>query len=246
MRRLSHRLSPALVIACLALFVALGSGAYAAIKLPKNSVGTTQLKNNAVTAAKVKDHSLLKKDFKNGQLPVGAAGAAGPAGPQGPQGPQGVQGPKGDKGDVGPANTKAFQGSIASPGTLAHPAETTLVTQGVVSVVGKCWDNGGTTYAGVFLRSTQDGVAASDYGTAGENQTVDADPGDHSKDVEVEYQSNDGGTSARDFEGPYDGTFAVEPADASFYMTGSLTTATHLNASGPACSFGGVVFIATS
>jgi hypothetical protein len=242
-RLLSRRPSPALVIACLALFVALGGGAYAAIRLPKNSVGTAQLKKNSVTTTKVKDHSLLKRDFKTGQLPAGPAGAAGAAGPQGPQG---LKGDKGDKGDVGPANTKAFQGSINSPGTVADPAETTLISQGVVSVIGKCWDNGGTTYAGVYLRSSQDGVAASDYGSAGENQTVDADPGDHSKDLAIEYQSNDSGTSARDFEGPYDGTFAVEPSDGSFYMTGSLTTATHLSASGPACSFGGVVFIASS
>jgi hypothetical protein len=226
----------------LALFIVLGGGAYAAIKLPANSVGTKQLKKNAVTTAKVKDHSLLTKDFKTGQIPTGPAGPAGAAGAQGPQGPKGD---KGDKGDVGPANTKAFQGSINSPGTLANPAETTLVSQGVVSVIGKCWDNGGTTYAGVYLRSSQNGVAASDYGTAGENVTVDADPGDHSNDVEIEYESNDGGTNARDFEGPYDGTFAVEPSDASFYMTGSLTTATHLSNSGPACSFGGVVFIAS-
>jgi hypothetical protein len=112
-------------------------------------------------------------------------------------------------------------------------------------VIGKCWDDGGTTYAGVFLRSTQDDVAASDYESAGENATVDADPGDHSNDVEVEYESNDSGTSSRDFEGPYDGTFAVEPPDRSFYMTGSLTTATHLGSSAPACSFGGVVFVAS-
>jgi hypothetical protein len=226
----------------LALFVALGGGAYAAIKIPKNSVGTTQIKKNAVTTAKVKDHSLLQKDFKTGQIPAGAAGAAGPQGPQGAPGPQGLVGPKGD---VGPANTKTFQGSISSPGTLADPAETTLVSQGVVSVIGKCWDDAGTIYASVYLRSSQNGVAASDYGTAGENVTVDADPGDHSKDVEIEYQSNDSGTNARDFEGPYDGTFAVSPSDASFYMTGSLTTATHLSNSGPACSFGGVVFIAS-
>jgi hypothetical protein len=43
------------VIACLALFVALGGTAFAATQLPKNSVGTKQLKPNAVTAAKIKN-----------------------------------------------------------------------------------------------------------------------------------------------------------------------------------------------
>jgi len=80
----SRRLSPALLISVLALFIALGGIGYAAFKLPKNSVGSKQLKNGSVTSNKVKDGSLLGKDFKAGQLP---AGPAGPAGPQGPAGP---------------------------------------------------------------------------------------------------------------------------------------------------------------
>ena len=48
--------------------------------LPRNSVDTAALQNGAVTAAKVKDRSLLAQDFKQGQLP------AGPPGPQGPPG----------------------------------------------------------------------------------------------------------------------------------------------------------------
>jgi hypothetical protein len=91
------RPSPALVIACLALAVALGGTGYAAVlKLPPNSVGTAQLKarsvtnaklaDNAVTARKVKNRSLLRVDFAPGQLP------AGPQGPQGPAGPPGLVG----------------------------------------------------------------------------------------------------------------------------------------------------------
>ncbi|HEY2355674.1 MAG TPA: hypothetical protein VGH79_12330 [Gaiellaceae bacterium] len=46
--------SPAMVIALVALFVALGGTSYAAITaLPKNSVGAKQLKDGAVTAAKI-------------------------------------------------------------------------------------------------------------------------------------------------------------------------------------------------
>lgn len=50
---LSRRLSPALVVSLLALFVALGGTGYAAFSLPTNSVGTPQLKNGAVTSKKV-------------------------------------------------------------------------------------------------------------------------------------------------------------------------------------------------
>jgi hypothetical protein len=90
-RVLRHRPSPAMAVALLALFVSLGGGAYAALKLPNNSVGPRQLKrgavtgpkirNDAVTSAKVKDASLLAKDFKAGQLPRGAQGLPGPQGP---------------------------------------------------------------------------------------------------------------------------------------------------------------------
>ena len=50
--------SPAMIVACLALTVALGGTSYAAIKLPANSVGTKQLKERAVTGAKVKNDTL--------------------------------------------------------------------------------------------------------------------------------------------------------------------------------------------
>ena len=93
---LRHRPSPAMVVACVALAVALGGTSYAAINLPANSVGTKQIKNSAVTAAKVKNHSLLATDFKSGQLPRGPQGATGPVGPPGPTGatgPAGAAGP---------------------------------------------------------------------------------------------------------------------------------------------------------
>ncbi|MGZ4411141.1 MAG: hypothetical protein ACXVY8_03310 [Gaiellaceae bacterium] len=76
-----------MVVASVALLVALGGTSYAASTLSRNSVGTVQLKNNSVTSSKVRDFSLLRQDFKPGQLPAGAAGPAGPAGPQGPAGP---------------------------------------------------------------------------------------------------------------------------------------------------------------
>jgi hypothetical protein len=100
-RRIRHRPSPALVISCAALLVALSGTSIAAIQatVPNSSVGTSQLKNNAVTAAKiasnavqaakiasnavtsakiasnavnaakVQDGTLLKADFKAGELP---------------------------------------------------------------------------------------------------------------------------------------------------------------------------------
>ena len=76
MKRIFGSGSYANVTATLALVVALGGTSYAAIKLPRNSVSSVQ----------VKDRSLLKKDFKTGQLPAGKKGASGPQGPAGSPG----------------------------------------------------------------------------------------------------------------------------------------------------------------
>lgn len=107
MRRiLASRPSPSMALAFVALLVALGGTSYAVVALPANSVGKKQLKSNAVTSAKVKNASLLKKDFKSGQLPAGPRGPAGAAGPGGARGPQGAQGP------AGPTNVTVRTGPL--------------------------------------------------------------------------------------------------------------------------------------
>ena len=58
MSRLRLRLTYANVMATIAVFIALGGASYAALKLPKNSVGAKQIKKEAVTAAKVKKGTL--------------------------------------------------------------------------------------------------------------------------------------------------------------------------------------------
>jgi hypothetical protein len=105
--------APGTVLAGVALVVALGGTAFAAGVLPANSVGTAQLKNDAVVSSKVKRHSLLASDFKPGQLRAGArgpAGSQGPAGPPGPAGSTGAAGPAGPAGPQGPAGSKGDQG----------------------------------------------------------------------------------------------------------------------------------------
>jgi hypothetical protein len=109
MKRFLHvRPSPAMVVACAALFVSLSGASYAAIVLPAKSVGTKHLKRNAVTSAKVKKYSLLRSDFKRGQIPRGL---------QGVQGIQGVQGVQGAKGDPGTPATRLWA-YVSATGTL--------------------------------------------------------------------------------------------------------------------------------
>jgi hypothetical protein len=64
MTAIRKQLSYANVMATLAVFIALGGGAFAALRVPANSVGTKQLKRGAVTAIKVKAASLTGEDFK--------------------------------------------------------------------------------------------------------------------------------------------------------------------------------------
>jgi hypothetical protein len=74
------RLSPALIISTAALFVALGGTGYAAFSLPKNSVGTKQLKNGAVISSKIKNGAITAGKINTNRLTVPYANTAGRAG----------------------------------------------------------------------------------------------------------------------------------------------------------------------
>lgn len=109
-----RRGSYANVASTLALIVALGGTSYAAITIPKNSIGSKQIVNSSVKSKDVKNGSLKRVDFKKGQLPAGKpgpAGVAGPAGPTGPQGPVGSAGATGPAGPVGPSDAFGFSSS---------------------------------------------------------------------------------------------------------------------------------------
>jgi len=114
------RLSPAMVVACLALGVALSGTGYAVTALPRNSVGPAQLKANAVNSAKVKNRSLRIADFARGQLPAGPRGTAGPQGAAGSTGAQGPQGNPGAKGDPGEPATRLWAVISSAGATIRH------------------------------------------------------------------------------------------------------------------------------
>ena len=88
-RRITDRLTYANVVATLALFIALGGSSYAALNLPKNSVGSKQIRTGAVGSTQVKDRSLQLKDISR-PARASLTGQQGQTGAQGPPGQPGT------------------------------------------------------------------------------------------------------------------------------------------------------------
>jgi Collagen triple helix repeat (20 copies) len=123
--------SPAMVVALIALVISLGGTSWAALQLPAGSVGTKELKRNSVNTQKVKDGSLLVKDFRSSQRrllqgPRGpqATGPQGPAGPAGPGGPAGLQGAAGAHGAAGARGATGPVGATGSAGAAGNDGVT--------------------------------------------------------------------------------------------------------------------------
>jgi hypothetical protein len=176
-----------MVVALVALFVALGGGAYAALKLPANSVGAAQLKKSAVTPTKL---SPAAKTALSTPGPKGEAGARGPEGPRGEAGPRGDSGTKGDtgpRGEVGPKGDTGPGASILNYDEVASatPTAKTLGTVLGVTFAATCSIPAAGEAEVKVLVSTSDGSLRWDVGTEatdpptneGRSTSVNAPPG---------------------------------------------------------------------
>lgn len=105
-------------IAFLALFITLGGTSYAATQLPKNSVGSTQLRAGAVSEAK------LAKSVKAKLNRTGARGATGATGATGAKGDTGATGATGATGPAGAAGAKGDTGAKGDPGDAGPTGDT--------------------------------------------------------------------------------------------------------------------------
>lgn len=187
--QIRKHLSFANVVACLALFVALGGASYAAIQLPRNSVGTKQIKKNAVTSAKVKNGSLTAADFESGKLIPGPTGRAGDRGPQGEPGPMGDRGLRGEQGlqgvqgDAGPRGPSDAYHRYDSTSAVDEKTATLPVPAGsyVVSASMRVASDDETDFANVLCFLSTTNIASSGVGEA--QLTIDPATSGH-----VEYQ----------------------------------------------------------
>jgi hypothetical protein len=126
-------------IGLLALFIALGGTSYAAATLPRNSVGTTQLRDRSVSERKLakavqrKLAAVGKAGPAGATGATGATGAAGAAGAAGPKGDAGAPGAKGETGEQGPQGIQGLQG-LTGPMGDTGPAGPTAAAVGGINV----------------------------------------------------------------------------------------------------------------
>jgi hypothetical protein len=133
MHRLKGRLTYGNVVATIALFVALGGSSYAAITLPRNSVGANQIRTGGVRSSEVKDRSLSARDLSTAARTF----------------LKGRRGPQGPKGDPGQTQVITDQGPV----TL-----TSFTTETATGTVGRGETGGGSATCPAGRRVTGGGV----------------------------------------------------------------------------------------
>jgi Collagen triple helix repeat (20 copies) len=147
-------------VAYLALFFALGGTSIAAVNaLPRNSVGSPQIKNGSIQKVDISKRTVAALH--------GARGARGPAGPTGATGATGA---KGDKGDTGAQGIQGIQGPagptywavVSSTGTILRQSGGWTVTKGgagVYNVNNASLDESTMGFAAASFREPLSGIA---------------------------------------------------------------------------------------
>src|SRR5262245_16723411 len=149
--RIRRHLTYSNVMVTVLAFVVLGGGAYAALRLPAKSVGTRQLKKNAVVGSKVRDNAMTGNDINEASL-VGLNAAK-------------LNG--NSSSDFAPADriVKSPRVAINDDSGIAGPTETPMVTSGPFDVKSRCEDTGASFVASFRVSSDETGtVAANDTG----------------------------------------------------------------------------------
>lgn len=122
MRNVLGRVSPAMAVAMLALFVALSGTAVATTSA---LISGRQIKNGSITGLDVKNKSLTPRDFRGS--------VRGPRGLRGATGATGASGAKGDKGDAGEAGTAVAYALVTDAGAVETNAPVKGITAAMIT-----------------------------------------------------------------------------------------------------------------
>lgn len=173
--RFAKHLTFSNVVACLALFIALGGVSYAAVKLPKNSVSTKQIKKNAVTESKIRKSAVTGAKIRTKTIRGSDLGD---------NTVTGTQINEATLGEVPSAASATSAGSARNRFTIvkrvgataanndpnvarAAATEVPIVSNGQVSVYMKCFVDADNqfTYSEMYVKTNTDGAYASVYST---------------------------------------------------------------------------------
>ncbi|HVO53631.1 MAG TPA: hypothetical protein VMT37_04375 [Solirubrobacterales bacterium] len=164
------------VIATLALFLVLAGGtAFAASKLAKGSVGTKQIKANAVTGAKIKKNAVTGAKVKNGSLTGADINLA----------------------TLGTVPTAAALAGQTAFETFMGPGTQNVGTFGAFTIQAQCKINEAATDYAEFLLSTSEDHSAMDNNSGPEND--DFGPADNP--IRMFFQSAETGKTNIEAEG---------------------------------------------
>lgn len=240
MKKARKRLTYANVMSSLAVFLVLGgASAVAANQLGKNTVGSKQLKPNAVTTAKIKKDAVTGAKIKDGSITGTEINLA-------------------RLGTV-PSATNADNAKSAGTANSAKTADTaaavtgrtpffirlgfgqdkTIATNGSVSLVASCFQEGGNDYAAVLVQTSQDGaVAGGDEDFDGSSPTEFLNIDTPAEDRRLVEEST---TSGKTYVyADIDEGFVLGP-DGKMLTTNSEGIALGLNYGQPGCLLAGVV-----
>lgn len=146
--RFKRHLTYANVVATLAVFIALGGGSYAAVRLGANSVKSREIARNAVKSSEIARSSVGSSEVRNASLePIDFARLpTGPRGDRGATGSRGARGLLGDAGPTGPAGANAATNLRVRLGDLADVAAGATITLQALCGAGERAVGGGVSY----------------------------------------------------------------------------------------------------
>ena len=239
MERIRKHLSPGLVLGIVAVFIALGGGAYAA--LGKNSVGSKQLKKNAVVTSKIKKNAVTTAKIRNGAVTGAKVKVATLGTVPSAQNAETVDGHL-----VFPQTRLVASSGATQAAARTAATKVPIFTVGPITIYAKCFTDtsGPSTRLEYFIETTQNGFLFQS-----DSDDADGVPFLNTDTIETDRQLMDDSASANnasvymmhsnetDVSGP--GGLAFEARLQIGVKNGTLPSGNGIYGEGDACIVGG-------